>query len=225
MTIKRMLLLLSAMAAFAAFAAPAAQAEVWWTEGGNTESGETLPGAANPTEITGTGQITSTSSSGLVSGPCETHSAGTAWNGSTMGEGAITSFTITTPCATNIPGCEVSTASTSATTVNPMGVTLTTTDTVDITNVTFTNHYQGASCGVAGVPTFVSATGTVTGTLENSETEDGRMSVCVNLNNHTDDLTVENPGSGEHLPITVNLSGRLCIDRTDADITFEHREG
>ncbi len=55
----------------------------------------------------------------MTIGPCNTSGSGSAWNGSEMGEGQITSFTIQTPCATNLPGCTIvkATASASGTTL------------------------------------------------------------------------------------------------------------
>ncbi len=229
MTIKRMLLLLSAMAAFAAFVAPA-QANVFWTSDGNTEQGTTLPNEEEPTVIQGRGPITSTSESGLVSGACNTSGSGMVWNGSEteMGEGQVTDFNITTPCATNVPSCTLVNATASAEPENAWPVTLTTTDTVDIYNVTFTNTYEGAGCALAGVPHQVSATGTVTGTLENintriDEQQPFYMAVRVNLNNHVDDMEVE--VGGKHVGVGVDLQGSFIIERPEQlDLTFEHKE-
>lgn len=186
------------------------EAGPWWVSEGNTEEGTTLPSEEEAVAIEGEGAINNTSATGLVTGPCETAGSGSVWNDETMGEGQFTSFTIVTPCETNIPGCSVITATANASNETPWPITLTTTDTIDIYNVTLTNHYAGAGCEAAGVPTFASMTGTLTGTLENDEGPSGQMIVCINLNNHLDDLKVE--VSGSHVPVPVNLTGSFCIN-------------
>lgn len=209
-----------------ALASSAAAGEVAWTGDYDPEEEKvaTLPGAEDQTHITGAGPIAWTWFN-IIHGPCETDSTGAIWNGSEMGEGAITGFTISGPCATNIPGCTVTAVHSSASEESPWPITLTETDTVDISNITYTSTYTGANCAVAGLPPQVSITGTAVGKLQNSETEDGRMSVCINLNFYSDPaLTVEFEGEHTSLPISVNLTGIFCIDREEADLTFEHSE-
>lgn len=201
MTIKRMLLLLSAMAAFVAFAAPAAQASgQFWTGTGGPLGDET---EAHTFEGSG---FLSSSTGGLVTGPCEVHAHGFLWNGAEMGEGYIDSFEITAthekPCKTNFTvslNCVLATASSSASEANPWPVTLTTNGKVDISNVTFTNRYTG--CEALGIPDNfpISAGGTATGTAENEEitfVNAGHLKKHLDGGAVTIDGSVEVPGIG-----------------------------
>lgn len=197
MTIKRMLLLLSALAAFVAFAAPAAQAAPkWYTTTGPSISEDHLIGGEEEAEtVDGTGSLSFTVPlTGLVSGPCVVHvDEGFVWNTATDGEGIITSFSITTPCKTNVEGCEITAATNNTETGSEWPVTTTGTDGVTISNVTFTNHY-GAGCPVEKATALGSATGTA------------NAKGCVEFTN-AGDLKVSGVVPG-------NLNGELCLTGT-----------
>lgn len=162
MTIKRILLLLSAMATFVVFAAPVAQASnQFWTSGG-----EKIGGEEEAVEVEGTGFLSS-STGGLTTGPCTVHTRGPIWNGPTMGEGLITAFTITAthekPCPTNIPPCVLATASSNASPTNALPATLTTNGLTHIAELKVTKRYT--NCGAVGIPDNfpINLSGTVTG--------------------------------------------------------------
>jgi hypothetical protein len=218
MTIKKMLLLVSAMAAIAAFTAPAAaQAAYWYTD--HLPSGpETLLGNEEEAlTVDGTGELSSTVT-GVITGPAVVHFHGDIWNDFTtqMGEGAITDFVITAPVGgipTNLPGCSATaTNSTTDAEGNPLEewpITLSTPVEpgqpagVAISNVTFTNHYNH-QCQTFGLPATAPAAGTVTGSIASGsdcirfvnagdlETENGLDTVAIN-----GEVCVTDPGGGK----------------------------
>jgi hypothetical protein len=150
---KKMMLLAVSAAALVAFAVPAAaQANLTWSEAGTIE---------------GSGELTSTSQTGLVTGP-----APVSFTAEVEGSaGEVTSFVINEGkggIPTNVPGC---TAQGTTAALN-WGASLATPDTMTIEDVTFVNHYTGASCAVAGVPPSVPVAGDVTLTVTSGNSAD-----------------------------------------------------
>jgi hypothetical protein len=88
----------------------------------------------------------------------------------TMGQGQVTSFLLGVPaggaCTTNVPGCSVTAV---ANTTTPWAITATTIATpqrLQISGISFTNTYAGASCPLNGVN--VAATGSLEGNYDSS---------------------------------------------------------
>ncbi|HSK49695.1 MAG TPA: hypothetical protein VK889_04275, partial [Solirubrobacterales bacterium] len=164
MTIKKMLLLLSAVAAFAAFAAPAAQAESWWT----TDPGDVVLGDENsPTTFTGTGELSTTR--GFTTGPAEVHVHGFLWNCPEHGEGVIDVLEITAPeggIPTTLPGCTATQATNNTEIGAEWSLTLETEaeSAIEISGITFTNHYSKFCQETSPLPATVPATVDVKGT-------------------------------------------------------------
>jgi hypothetical protein len=191
MTIKKMLLLVSAVAALVAFAAPAAaQAADWHTDPG----GKKLGSEEEKQTFDGTGELSSTVT-GVVTGPAVVHVHGNLWNGA-HGEGEVTEFKITVPeggIPTNLPGCSATAATNS--TEGEGGaiwpITMTKKEAIHIEEVTFTNHYNH-QCQTFGLPATAPAHGTATGSYTNATgcmdfvnagsltTEDGLDDVALN---------------------------------------------
>ncbi|HSK38779.1 MAG TPA: hypothetical protein VK943_03340 [Arenibaculum sp.] len=203
MTIKKMLLLLSAVAAFTAFAAPAAKAESWWT---TDPGGGVLPGPGNPTTFTGTGDLSTTR--GFTTGPAEVHVHGFLWNGPEHGEGVIVGLDITGPVPTTLPGCTAE-----ATNNTEIGaewsLTLETEaeSAIEIEDATFTNHYSQFCQETYKLPATVPATGDVTGTY-NNETR------CIEFVND-EGLAVEGTGG----TAKIALNGEVCLHEEGGSFT------
>jgi hypothetical protein len=203
MSIKKMLLLLSALAAFVAFAAPAAaQAESAWTS-----NGVLIGGPEEQTTVEGTGTLqTQAVGSPLVS-TAEVHVHGFLWNGGVHGEGVIDEFVIT-PGTTNLPGCSFN--GTNSTKGGNEGreeewpITLTTenpetgTHGVDISNVTFANDYSEFCQKTYGLPARVPASGTVSGDYNNA-------TGCIEFI-QAGSLAVEGGGPA------ITLNGQVCLE-------------
>lgn len=191
MKTKKMLLLAVSAMALVAFAVPAAaqaNAPEWLTEGTPIAGEENL-------HIVG--ELSSLSSTGLTTGPCEVTFEGTAVNANSMASGSIEAGTVSAPCATNKAGCEA----TNVTLNIPAGgwvitgTTVTEGEGVEIQNASFTNHYNSAAnCGLPVAS--VTATGTVTGIV----TEDG----CVSFEGHKDEM---NAFGGL---VKVDIEGEVC---------------
>jgi len=190
MTIKRMLLLLSAMAAFVAFAAPAAQANPEWYNEGVTIAGSETVEASGP--------ITSEALGGAFKTPAEVDFHMFLSNPEGHAHGVIDEATITVAEGgnpTNLPGCSLVAGTTTASPENPWTVTTATTDPeVTIDNVTFQNHYS-SGCAAFGVPSTTAAAGQVTGTVEGE---------CIVLNKSGD---LKNEANAQ--PVT--LTGEVCL--------------
>jgi hypothetical protein len=191
MITKKMLLLAVSAMALVAFAAPAAaQANApEWLTGGVSIAGED--------EIHVEGELSSLSSTGLTTGPCNVTLTGTAKNENGMAAGSITGGTVSKPCTTNKAGCEATDV-----TLNIgagwaiTGATVTGVEGVEIIGASFTNHYNSASA--CGLPVAsVTASGTVTGIV----TEGGE---CISLENHKDDMSAFGG------LVTVDLEGVVC---------------
>lgn len=168
MSIKRMLMLASMALAALAFAAPA-QANLTW-------DGE---------EIHGTGELTSVNEAGFFTGPAPVTFSGSVEDEGTTG--LITSFEVNNEeggIPTAIPGC---TARATADQL-PWVTHLETPDTLVITDMTFTKHYTGASCGMFGVPDTVSVDGDVTLTVTSPHSADA------DPYNDSNTLFIENEG-------------------------------
>jgi hypothetical protein len=112
--IKTMLLLVGAALAVVAFAVPAAaQAEGPLYYLGESE--ETIGEEHREAEAVEGGEggpgWTLTMSNGTTLGPCSFSSKLQIWNAGGAGQDSITGMTFTTPCQTNVIGCEVTAAS------------------------------------------------------------------------------------------------------------------
>lgn len=203
MTIKKMMLLASALAALVAFAAPAAaSAHLQWY----TDPGDTLLSGTADLHIVGN-LSTSVPETGLENKSCPVTFTGTASNSGPGGaaHGVIESGSVSGPCETNLSafGCNVESVTLNFG-ANGWTVTTETPDHVIIDNVTFTNHYSEA-CGAFEIPPAVPAAGSVEGTLTpepNANNEDcvvfeeaGGMAV----------ETLSGPGPA------VTLDGEVCI--------------
>ena len=200
MSIKKMVLLASALAALVAFAAPAAaSAHLEWYVSAEPED-VTL---TSPAEAHFVGELqTSVPASGLVNEFCPVTFAGAASNNANGAHAFITEGSVETPCPTNLSafGCEVEEVTFN---FGENGWTLTTTtpDIVEIHEVTFTNVYT-PPCANFGVPHEVSAKGTVTGTLTNEVGPKGED--CVDFNEEGG-LKLEANGAN------VRLEGQVCL--------------
>ncbi len=201
MTIKKMLMFASAIAALVAFAVPAvASAAEWYVDpGGNVANKTTLNADTN---VTGTGRLSFTAG-GLESGPCNVDFAATITNMGGNAKAVINSFTITTPCPTNLSflGCEVESASNNTEEGAEWGVS-TEGDTATIEGVSFTNHYNSACQGL-GVPAEATAEGNAVGEIETG-------TGCIKFEN-AGELESAVIGPGE-------LNGQVCIGNMGTDV-------
>jgi hypothetical protein len=199
---KKLILLASAVAALAAFVMPAAaQAEEQWETNGNV--------ITEPTTVEFTGPLTSVGA--ITSGPCTVHIEATIDNSSGTGGGVINHVEITTPgegCPTTLTpvnNCRVEDATNTTTTEEAeWPIKATGGGAVDISTVSFTNHYS-APCGEFGIPATVTATGEL-------ETAYNNGSQCFELNESGPLATNPNVGG-----VTVN--GEAC-NTTEHDITL-----
>jgi hypothetical protein len=175
-----------------------------WTTNGNVITA--------PTPVEFTGPLTATGA--LVSGPCTVHIEATIDNGGPGGTGAgvINHVEITTPgegCPTSVTplnNCRFGDATNTTTTEGAeWPIAATGEGVVDISNVSFTNHYS-APCAELGVPSTMTAEGELE-TTYNNESE------CFELNESGPLAT--NPNLG---PIVVD--GEAC-NTTEHDITLE----
>jgi hypothetical protein len=193
--LKKMMLLATAIAAIAAFVAPAAaQASLDWDSTGTIE---------------GSGKLGSLSTTGLESGPASVEFAGQVEEGSSTG--SITEFNINGPFSTNVTSCTAEGTVNEATL--PWEVHLETTDTMTITNVTFINHYTGAGCAPAGVPSTVRVEGDVTLTLTGSNSAD------VDSKSDFEDLCVEGTNCGVRVDIFGDGTAATDISWTGPGVT------
>jgi hypothetical protein len=157
MTLKKMLLLASAVMALVAFAAPAAaSADQWHTDPGNVLVG----GAAEPDHVTLTGNLKATQG-GISLGSCATTLTAELWNESGVATGEAVSFTFATG-----PGCVVKAGETTICNIENIeagvGHINTNGTAIDIENVFFLQHFsEGCAIGEEG-----GAFGTLTGTWE-----------------------------------------------------------
>ena len=198
MSIKKMMLLASALSAIVAFAAPAAASAhlEWYTDPGNV----TLTGTAQAHFV---GELqTSVPASGLVNEFCPVTFAGSASNNANGAHAFITEGSVETPCPTNLSafGCEVEEVTFN---LGENGWTLTTTtpDIVQIHEVTFTN-VNTAPCAAFGLPHEVSTAGTISGTLTAEAGPEGED--CVDFNE-------EGGLKLEANNVNVRLEGQLCL--------------
>lgn len=201
MTIKKMLLLASMALAVVAFAAPAAaQANANWITGGNPIGDED-----DPTTVSVHGELASKVGN-FTTGPAVVHGHGLLWNSaaSGMGEGEITSFTITGELPVQgqpDPRCQA----TGTTAELPWPVTATTPTEagkpyeVDI-DAHFTNDYN-SFCQALGFPATATAAGTAVGTVSGN---------CLNFNSSGNMKTV--PGGAP-----VALTGSVCITDEESE--------
>ena len=203
--IKKTMLLAASACALVAFAVPAmAQASPHWE--------------AEQAITDGTGALTSVSAAGLSTGPANVTFSGES---TTATEGVIHDFVIDVPVGgipTNVPSC-FAVAATNSTTGGGEGreeewpVTLGTSGTathMTVHNVTFTNHYAGAGCAPAGVPSTVSVTGSATLVVV------GGAGNTATANGVGDPLTVEaggvhiaDPKTGQSIPVNLTSSTSL----------------
>lgn len=204
MSIKKMMLLASALAALVAFAAPAAaSAHLEWYESGTPDV--TLEGTATAHFV---GNLQTSVPSGLVNESCPVTFVGKASNNANGAHAFIEEGNVSTPCPTNLSafGCEVAQVKFPALEEEGGGgswtLTTTTPDIVQIHEVTFTNVYTEA-CAAFGIEHEVSAEGTVTGTLTNEAGPNKED--CVDFN-ETGGLKTETVP-----PEEVTIEGRVCL--------------
>ena len=190
MKTKKMLLLAVSAMALVAFAVPAAaqaNAPEWLTEG---------VAITEPEELHVEGELTSLSSTGLKTGPCNATLVGTAENVNGMAHGTVSGGAVTNPpCLTNKAGCQANSVTLN---IPPAGWTLTGTtvtggEGVEVP-VSFTNHYNSAAnCGLP--VTAVTASGTATGVV---------VEGCLSFEGHNDELSAFGGA------VKVDLEGVVC---------------
>jgi len=189
-----------------ALAMPAlAQANAHWYTSGEPD---VLMGEEGEAEVVeGEGEISL--EAGFLTGPTSLHFGLSVWNGATMGEGQVDTAIVTSgTITTSLPNCDVTTVSANASHSTPWPVTLTTgasSSPAEIVigsasdPVTITEHYS-AGCAAYAIPTFVSASGLLTGIVDPA-------TGCIKLSK-PDDLRIERPPPGN---VQVNLSGEICL--------------
>lgn len=189
MITKRVLLLAVSVMALVAFSVPAAaqaNAPEWLTEG---------VAITEPEELHIVGELGSLSSTGLTNGPCEVTLEGVAENTNGMAGGNIEGGAVNTPCPTNKANCEVSSFTLNiGAGWNVTGATVTGGEGFEIKNASYTKHFNSAAnCGLP--ITSVTATGTITGTIEEG---------CLSFEGHKDEM---NAFGGL---VKVDLEGTFC---------------
>lgn len=209
MSIKKLVLLASALAAMVAFAVPAVSSATvpqWYDH--NTGSEPLEEGEERPLHIEGS--LSSKTIAGPTSGPCNVTFTGVAENVAGMAAGRVTNGNIngTAACAVPaIPGCTFEGHVNFAKPWPITGVSVTNQTGIEIKEATFTNTYN-AVCQAAGLPATVNASGTATGILT-ANSVNGES--CATFNGHKDDMFVEvggNPTATE-----VDIGGNVCVTK------------